>query len=240
MDECGVCDGDGTSCALMFRLLFGIVEQNQTKASILSHPAIEYLSVSEQKSFIDAMLRTTTKLLSMEQMQIQVARVEGLDRGTKLARDRLISIEDSTASRMLLQTPGSPADGEFLVEMVVNPNGNRLPMTSDIYGKLGEFLDSNIPFAVSNPSLQSTMVPILLDLRDVARQGICGNTICEVGEQLTNPPGVMGESNCLQDCPFPVFLCPRPSKPAIDNELEPCGLNGACSIASGTCTCFAG
>eukprot|EP00192_Tetraselmis_astigmatica_P007065 CAMPEP_0117649142 /NCGR_PEP_ID=MMETSP0804-20121206/806_1 /TAXON_ID=1074897 /ORGANISM="Tetraselmis astigmatica, Strain CCMP880" /LENGTH=719 /DNA_ID=CAMNT_0005454843 /DNA_START=32 /DNA_END=2191 /DNA_ORIENTATION=- len=58
----------------------------------------------------------------------------------------------------------------------------------------------------------------------VAYAGVCGNSICEVGEQTR----AIGQGTCEADCPFPQML-----------ECQ-CGSHGVCRPTSGVCECFAG
>ena len=61
-------------------------------------------------------------------------------------------------------------------------------------------------------------------LEKVAYAGVCGNSICEVGEQ-TRPDGL---GSCEADCAFPQML-----------ECQ-CGGHGVCQPTTGVCECFVG
>lgn len=238
VDECGVCDGDGTTCALTLTLVFAGGEANETRVSLAENSVIAGFSVSELHHFVDAITLAISELLHLDRNQVHAGRVEGIDIMSKTNTASVVGTGYSAVSRMLLQAIESLATGEFQLELVIVPNESHPLLTLDAYENLGKFIGARIPLVATEP--QSIVVPVLLDLRDVARQGICQNRICEVGEQLTYQAGAIGESACVEDCPFPLLLCPSPSSEGIGVQDEPCGLNGVCSIASGTCSCFAG
>jgi hypothetical protein len=64
---------------------------------------------------------------------------------------------------------------------------------------------------------------------------VCGNSICEYGEQCTNPACSTG---CPADCPALASACPY----GLDRygTSSVCSGNGACQRSSGRCACFAG
>jgi hypothetical protein len=92
---------------------------------------------------------------------------------------------------------------------------------------------------------------VMTSLVQVNVTGVCGNSICEVGEMadISDPLGHPG--TCPSDCPLaagqrvrdtfaPPLACPVPSGSAVASETMECGGRGICNSASGVCSCNAG
>jgi EGF-like domain len=79
----------------------------------------------------------------------------------------------------------------------------------------------------------------VLSVEGVEMVGVCGNGLCEAGEQQAawSTDGADG-GGCASDCPFRLLLCPVPS--GVGSPYLPCGGNGLCLSASGVCNCFQG
>lgn len=75
-------------------------------------------------------------------------------------------------------------------------------------------------------------------MKSVERQGLCGNTYCEWGEQHY-PQSPANSSFCPSDC-TPWQSCPTPPAGAAGRLNEPCGGNGRCIPVTGACECYVG
>lgn len=76
-------------------------------------------------------------------------------------------------------------------------------------------------------SLQEAM---LLSVHGVSRVGVCGNHICEVGEQTVG--SIQG--SCPGDCQFSFNICPA------GGNAKLCSGHGRCIPANGICDCYPG
>lgn len=77
---------------------------------------------------------------------------------------------------------------------------------------------------VSVPGLNVTSAPV------VARQAVCKNGLCEVGERCT---ATNEATCCVDDCPYKQLNCPTK-----EGSAETCTGHGRCDENTGTCECF--
>ena len=83
------------------------------------------------------------------------------------------------------------------------------------------------------------MVAQILELQLSERQGLCGNSFCEWGEQRF-PQSDINATFCPKDCPISWNSCPKPTVGAAGNPEIMCGDRGRCLPATRACECHAG
>lgn len=242
VDECGVCDGDGTSCALSFTLSFLAVEPNSISESTPSGTfTAPNLSPQEWETFKQALVQAISSAIGIRASRIIAGSIHLLDKSADPAQPDSVRVENRIHSRRLTQSSAQSPTGELAIDVLILHSDELPILAHDIFTKLEPIVKSKSPFQAKNPEpIQVGYVPVLLDIRDVSRNGICGNGVCEVGEQEAYPLGTAGKSTCPEDCQASLQLCPTPSVGGIGVRKEPCGLNGVCHIASGTCDCYTG
>ncbi|GIL71818.1 hypothetical protein Vretifemale_2289, partial [Volvox reticuliferus] len=101
----------------------------------------------------------------------------------------------------------------------------------------------------------AAMIGLLaVEVYGIERLGVCGNGVCEVGEQVwpgaTEAAGELATvepAGCPQDCPLTLRLCPASSDSGFTataggsvSDVRQCSGRGVCLLSSGVCTCFEG
>ena len=197
LDECGICDGDGSSCATSVSLQFSAPDDATEDLTALYTPLQEYLA--------DAM--------GISSERIQITQVV-LSAAKKRALLALKAMAD-----FLVLPPKAPATepSADAAEPAAEPGPAVIDM-ADIVEKLAASETSGLGIQVE-------------EVLSVAKTGVCGNGVCEVGERCDSADS---ENCCKADCPFLLQACPTD---AFGNE---CGGHGKCLRASGTCECFTG
>lgn len=84
--------------------------------------------------------------------------------------------------------------------------------------------EGSITLSLADSTAFSTSV------QSLRRDGVCGNGICEAGERCDES---VSSACCVSDCPMVLSSCPAPAGSSV-----PCGGNGLCLLASGSCECF--
>ena len=79
-------------------------------------------------------------------------------------------------------------------------------------------------------SEETLKAAMLLSTYSVSRSGVCGNGVCEIGEQSVGD--VIGA--CPRDCALSFHACPS------NNTSKGCSGHGICSPATGICDCLPG
>lgn len=72
----------------------------------------------------------------------------------------------------------------------------------------------------------------------VERRGLCGNEVCEWGEQQFLAAAV-DSSYCARDCTR-WQTCPAPALGSAGSPSIPCGGRGRCTAVTGACECHVG
>lgn len=242
VDECGVCDGDSTTCAFRFTLSFVAVEPDSiselTPSSTFVSPN---LSPEEWETFKESLVQAISSTIGVRASRVIIGSIYPLDKSADPAQPDSVRVENRIQIRKLTQSSAQSSNAELAIDALILNNDELPILAHDIFTKLESFVNTKSPFQAKNSeATQLGYVPVLLDIRDVSRAGICGNGVCEVGEQETFPFGTLGKSTCPEDCQASLQMCPTPSVGGIGVRKEPCGLNGVCRIASGTCDCYTG
>ena len=207
VDECGVCGGKSDTCA--------------TSAAVRVQAARPGLTASSTSSAaFESML---------EDFASGVANLFG-SFGTD-ASD--VAVDGAAVSSR------RTADGalEFDIPFLVNPyepqgskqdsSASRSPPTLS--------MARSILTAAAESNLEADGMTIIAVL-DVARSGVCGNQVCELGEFL-GAEGHSPGSSCPADCPAFVGC---PTGGALSEPPAVCSGHGQCASSSGECRCHVG
>eukprot|EP00803_Ostreobium_quekettii_P008218 evm.model.scf_449.4 EVM.evm.TU.scf_449.4 scf_449:24370-31826(+) len=230
IDECGVCNGNSMTCAIQMNLHFW-VEGNRKRATSLS---------------------------TAEEAVLHAALALGLS-------NRLALEPGSFRMGPVLQGEDSP-EQSFKILVKISPQEVMSNVTvaftlSAVLSKLHAFSITSTPPGVGLITgsrslaaesihtadwLSEDWVIRLTDINGMARLGICGNGVCEIGEQVVHADSTEGfaagssDAGCREDCKIPLHMCAQSAPEDGNGQPKQCGGHGTCLIASGACQCFAG
>ncbi|BBN05436.1 hypothetical protein MPTK1_3g13090 [Marchantia polymorpha subsp. ruderalis] len=219
LDECYICDGDGTTCA--------------TNVSMLAHlddslDVTRNSSVNWKAFMIDFMMKVAARL----QVATEALVLTGVETMNTLVGDC------STISEMKLGCLGT---GHAQLLAIFNFSVLPIPLVNLTFMTIEEADVSKILMSLDDtPNGEFIKGLKIKEVQHVARAGVCGNGMCERGERCSQN----GQSSttdgpcCSADCPYVPIACPI----TLDGPRShvPCSKNGICHDASGQCDCFEG
>ena len=131
---------------------------------------------------------------------------------------------------------------EFDIPFLVNPYAPQGPQGSSASRSPPTLsMARSILTAAAESNLEADGMTIIA-LLDVARSGVCGNQVCELGEFL-GADGHSPASSCPADCPAfvgcPVGTVTSPDGSVSDPDAV-CSGHGQCASSSGECRCHVG
>ncbi|CAM6098029.1 unnamed protein product [Calypogeia fissa] len=218
LDECYICDGDGTTCA-----------SNITITTILddSVKAAQNSTASWKDFLIQLMAKIATEL----QVKTEALLLTGV-KTTDSEIGSCNAISEITEGCRHSVTTQFLGVFNFTVLPIPMQTLNKMNIElADISMQLAPPDDPTIEFI---PGVKMQSAPL------AERVGICGNGMCERGERC-NQFGRSQTSTgscCMKDCPFVPKSCPTPQDGPKANR--PCSNNGLCLDARGHCQCFQG
>ena len=149
-----------------------------------------------------------------ETFQTRLAGILGVDLD-RLVIQTLLPVPVSGSARRLLEAA-----------VLVNLNAVLLPAGDIGAGYLHALVQERLDVEGNSSSLGLTVLGL-----DFALYGICGNSVCELGERCDADVS----SCCAEDCPYSLVQCP-----SAPGALVSCGGHGRCLQGSGACDCFSG
>ncbi|GMH43936.1 hypothetical protein BSKO_11870 [Bryopsis sp. KO-2023] len=242
VDECGVCDGDSASCGVSMDIRFFLARPTADPSFFsIDSEAGANLNPEQKEGLKTRLAAALGDIVGLHTSQIVSGDLREASNTTEPKPYAVISFENTATSRRLLQDTASSSAGALDFGVLILPTSAQPLVLETVLSKLASYISSSEAFVPEDSILsENRLEPVLVDVRNPSRIGICGNGICEIGEQEVFAHGVEGESACPEDCPFPIRMCPSPTIGGVGIQKEPCGMNGRCLMASGTCNCFKG
>lgn len=214
LDACGVCDGPGDVVDV-----FGHCCEGELDASgVCCAPEdIDECGVCSGGSSTCALLtQVTVSAASYTELDVLMQADFKLSLSEALGRHGVTA--DHISVNSVTMTPG---EDTAEVEVHIAPPrapGPAGPLTMDAFQ---DAFDDDDRLAAA----------MLLSAYGIERRGVCGNSVCELGEQTVG--GVAGA--CPSDCPLSFKPCPTSA-----NITATCSGHGACTPMAGVCDCFPG
>ncbi|GAX85071.1 hypothetical protein CEUSTIGMA_g12491.t1 [Chlamydomonas eustigma] len=268
IDECGVCDGDSTSCllAVAFQVSIPSAGNSNVTTSLSLGPALWNSTMMWLEGSIQTACTAVSMTCSVTLTEVTEGGIASNDQAASNATD------DPAATRLVIALISNRLLGAaapininstgMQVDTVVIKAGDAPTSGSGFYSGSFHFTIAGLmPYVVETIATSSSSVSsasntqpssfvqdslLLTAVIMVDRFGVCGNGLCEVGEQVwtdsSNASGssMIQASPCPQDCPYTFHTCPSPASTAIGNASLECGGNGVCLRASGSCACYDG
>lgn len=237
VDECGVCDGAGNSCAVQLASQVTVPSNLIQGEGVLNAPLTEFFQGAVGVMGIPpeavAVTNVTTgpptiggglkrrALLQQEPQQQQP--VPGVDDATAAApvADPLIEESANVAAPPVLAPPSPIGPSSLWATVSVQPSVNATGSTPFS----SSYIAAELPAAAAASTNTSSGIQMPSNPYP-GRLGICGNSVCEIGERST--VGAI-DGSCPQDCGLPAVAC-----------IGGCGVGGNCLPSTGVCQCYVG
>jgi hypothetical protein len=196
VDECGVCDGLGNTCTLDITMQIAVSKDALMGTAVLEEPL---------RDFLGEMAAT----LNVDPSGVDVYALELVDSTN--------TTPTSGGGRRLAQSSSSSLDTTDTSGRVRMDIAFKIPPES----LKGETSSPSVSAAIA--SMAATQSPdslvLIASSPTTSRMGVCGNRVCEIGEDSTA---------CPSDCAFTGSSC-----------TQGCS-SGVCMPASGACECYPG
>eukprot|EP00803_Ostreobium_quekettii_P005075 evm.model.scf_277.7 EVM.evm.TU.scf_277.7 scf_277:49156-52807(+) len=208
LDECGACNGDGTTCNTVVRLLTHV----EDAAAIVDDP-----DGSPARQFSDAFRQRLASILGISPESVEILSF------SMPAND----VQQSRRLAALLPSSDHPAaaipQARRLFQFL--DGGEPLMVVAIIRGDA----DVSVAEALNGVLLLGNGTTV----ESIGSAAVCGNGVCEYGERPAQ--NMTLDSDCIEDCPFPEK--PSPSR-EVDGTLVVCSgrgvpLPGACDCFEG-------
>eukprot|EP01025_Chloroclados_australasicus_P021892 TRINITY_DN22835_c0_g2_i1.p1 TRINITY_DN22835_c0_g2~~TRINITY_DN22835_c0_g2_i1.p1 ORF type:complete len:1682 (+),score=79.53 TRINITY_DN22835_c0_g2_i1:98-5047(+) len=246
IDECGVCDGDHSSCAtnVTIALQWKNVEFASVDPTFLNNwvdlkknLAIELASILGIDSRLVDPFYIELEVQAMPTNVIQNADERNQDEAIEIksvnlsALGTLAPIAEMVvhSNRGLLQTP------TFNVRFRVSPRAESYKTEISKVLTIGE-----VEYILRQEQTDQNSSLIIADVVVAEKVGICGNGICEIGEQPLEYPDAYFNATTQEPGTCPEDCISKKVCPAATQSGLPCGQHGICLASSGVCECFVG
>jgi hypothetical protein len=196
VDECGVCDGLGNTCTLDITMQIAVSKDALMGTAVLEEPLRDFLG-------------ELAATLNVDPSGVDVYALELVDSTN--------TTTTTGGGRRLAQSSSSSLDTTDTSGRVRMDIAFKIPPES----LKGETSSPSVSAAIA--SMAATQSPdslvLIASSPTTSRMGVCGNRVCEIGEDSTA---------CPSDCPFTGSSC-----------TQGCS-SGVCMPASGACECYPG
>jgi len=240
VDDCGICGGRGLTCEVKATVRFDLSPSDDQDQENVVCAAVRR-RLSEQMSELLSDWRFAEEDFSVAVLSTTGLSGEDCTAPSKASADREQVAELGGRARRFLQQAWREEAPGLVVELTMAPRAGvedeeELPsLSADAVRAVIESASLESPVRGYNTREAS--------LREVARQGSCGNNWCEAGESGAAPAGPaawspsLSAAVCRQDCPTTALPCP----PLFGNSgAGPCSGHGVCAAALGLCRCDIG
>ncbi|KAK3261623.1 hypothetical protein CYMTET_29478 [Cymbomonas tetramitiformis] len=229
IDGCGVCDGDESTCATSV----------QMKVSATTVDGLDDTASTSYVSFSNIFTKEIASTLGITTDLIEIREVTPQSSKEKKRRNLL---DGADHNRALLQQASASSDLVGVRFDVLPPQIDRSANSKDVMLKASD-IEAELVAAVAAGEVASAQRDIVFESLDaVTHSGICGNSICEIGERCNQTQIAViaaGEDEddlcCINDCYFVITECP-----SSGNNILPCSGHGKCVTTAGVCECFSG
>jgi hypothetical protein len=196
LDECGVCNGSGLSCALQATLHIALVATgpiNSNNSTALMEKNISRLAV----------MQLMASIIPVPASALSISIIEGPPvfslHNKTLVSTRVVTTDVTVLPMALTPDVRTYAQVYWLHKVLAAAMLTSSAMLDDT----GSMAYGGTPVTLHG------VEALLADVTAVGRRSVCGNGVCEVGEIAPIfANGTFGKP-CLSDCPLTILPCPR-------------------------------